>query len=247
MTAGLDWFKQITGFDERAYDETRQRLFIADGRLISRESEHAFAVGQLETPTLGDLRSRASPAARDLRGSPRVSTVVGDVRQLHADPTNAHALFQVASQFNLLEMTGPSVRPEDGVTRYATDRTQGPACAIAAGAATIYRNYFVPVGGGVGQTETRQIDCLDRIGVALNNSGNRLWTMRNGYAMCSEEATLLSGIVNWARTGSRVVYLTRLGGGAFGNEPAWIDAAIARALSIVEDVALDVRLVSRPS
>jgi len=30
-----------------------------------------------------------------------------------------------------------------GVTRYQHDHTQGPACAIACGAATIYRNYFV--------------------------------------------------------------------------------------------------------
>ena len=45
----------------------------------------------------------------------------------------------MASQFNLLEMTGPEITPEDGVTRYAHDRTQGPACAIAAGAATVYR------------------------------------------------------------------------------------------------------------
>ena len=63
-------------------------------------------------------------------------------------PENAGALFQVASQLNLLEMTGPEVTPEDGVTIYQDDRTQGPACAIAAGAATIYRNYFAPVGGG---------------------------------------------------------------------------------------------------
>jgi len=37
------------------------------------------------------------------------------------------APFQVASQFNLLEMTGPSVTPEHGVARYAHDPTQGPA------------------------------------------------------------------------------------------------------------------------
>ena len=64
---------------------------------------------------------------------------------MHADPELDGALFQVASQFNLLEMTGPSATPEDGVTRYSADHTQGPACAIAAGAATIYRNYFAPV------------------------------------------------------------------------------------------------------
>ena len=55
--------------------------------------------------------------------------VCGDVRQMNRQPANAGALFQVASQFNLLEMTGPAVTPEEGVTRYQGDPTQGPACA----------------------------------------------------------------------------------------------------------------------
>jgi hypothetical protein len=55
-------------------------------------------------------------------------------------------------------MVGPAVTPEHGVTRYKDDPTQGPACAIAAGAATIYRNYFAPVGDGHGQTKERQLD-----------------------------------------------------------------------------------------
>jgi hypothetical protein len=66
---------------------------------------------------------------------------------MHQRPENAGALFQVASQFNLLEMMSPSVTPEQGVTRYERDPTQGPACAVAAGAATIYRNYFAKVHG----------------------------------------------------------------------------------------------------
>ena len=49
---------------------------------------------------------------------------------------------------------------EQGMTRYAGDPTQGPACAIAAGAATIYRNYFAPVGNKFGQTKDRQLDGL---------------------------------------------------------------------------------------
>jgi hypothetical protein len=52
---------------------------------------------------------------------------------MHRSPENAGATFQVASQFNLLEMVSPDVMPEDGVTRYEYDRTRGPACAIAAG------------------------------------------------------------------------------------------------------------------
>jgi len=40
------------------------------------------------------------------------------------------------------------------------------------------------------------------------------------------------------------VLLTRLGGGAFGNDDRWIDDAIERALERVAYTGLDVRLVS---
>jgi hypothetical protein len=108
---------------------------------------------------------------------------------MHRLPEYAGALFQVASQFNLLEMSSPTVTPEHGVTRYQHDRTQGPACALAAGAATIYRNYFAPVGGGCGQTTERQFDALADLGEALGGALNQpvkdLWSMENGYALCT--------------------------------------------------------------
>ena len=47
-----------------------------------------------------------------------MSVVRGDVRKMQRLPENANALFQVASQFNLLEMTSYDVSPERGVTRY---------------------------------------------------------------------------------------------------------------------------------
>ena len=94
------------------------------------------------------------------------------MQKLHRNPANAGAVFQVASQFNLLEMVDPSVTPEQGVGIYERDRTQGPACAIAAGAGTIYRNYFVPVGGAIGQSAANQIDGLREIGAALGIVGS---------------------------------------------------------------------------
>ena len=79
--------------------------------------------------------------------------------------------------------------PGHGVTRYQHDHTQGPACAIACGAATIYRNYFAPVDGRPGQTERRQFDGLRDVGVALSQATGHavasLWEMKNGYALCS--------------------------------------------------------------
>jgi hypothetical protein len=58
------------------------------------------------------------------------------------------------------------------------------------------------------------------------------------------EATLLAAVEQARAGGSNTVLLTRLGGGVFGNTEAWIDGAIERALSIIEDAGLDIRLVS---
>ena len=66
---------------------------------------------------------------------------------------------------------------------YEHDHTQGPACAMACGAGTIYRNYFVPIEGQIGQSTTNQIDCLSDLGKILGNDDRHLWTMRNGYAL----------------------------------------------------------------
>lgn len=58
------------------------------------------------------------------------------------------------------------------------------------------------------------------------------------------EATVLSAVLNASRGGSRRLLLTRIGGGAFGNDEAWISAAILRALRIVADQGLEVLMVS---
>ncbi len=181
----MDWFERITGFAEGSYADTRAALSVVDGKLRSAHGGRACFVGELETPSLAELRERTRGLAGKPGAEPKLSTLQGDVRRLHCQPLNNQALFQVASQFNLLEMASPDRTPEDGVTGYQDDRTQGPACAIAAGAATIYRNYLVPVAGGTGQTRERQIDCLADIGQALGNGAGALWEMRNGYALCS--------------------------------------------------------------
>ncbi|MFO1079322.1 MAG: hypothetical protein U1E23_01660 [Reyranellaceae bacterium] len=58
------------------------------------------------------------------------------------------------------------------------------------------------------------------------------------------EATLWASVLAARDGDSNVVLLTRVGGGAFGNDDAWIDRAMRRALDLVRDVDLDVRLVS---
>ena len=177
-----NWFKDLTGFRETSYAGTKAQLAVEGQVMRSLANGKSFGIGELETPSLAELRERT--VARP--GRLRLRNVIGEAGSLHADPANAGALFQVASQFNLLEMPGPTVTPERGVTGYASDRTQGPACAIAAGAAAIYRNYFAPCRGGFGQTSDRQIDCLEDIGEVLGNGTQELWDMRNGYAMVKD-------------------------------------------------------------
>lgn len=316
----MDWFENITGFVERDYDTTQSLLRVEDGQLTSVHSQRRWDIGRFETPSLAHLREEVRATVQKVGHRTTFQTLTGDAQALHRDPANAHALFQVASQFNALEMVDPSVTPEDGVSRYAGDPTQGPACAVAAGAATIWRNYLVPILGGIGQRADRQIDTLCDLADAFGNQSGELWEMRNGYALCTAaglnridrqiaqadanererllgllrigvhwdvevtvsqarltvsqafcsalpcsysriplarwegfarlvleaayEATFLAGVLNMRRTGCPLVYLTRLGGGAFGNEDEWIFDSIARGLQLHADSGLDVRLVS---
>lgn len=289
-------------------------------RLSSRVNGQAYTCGTLHISSLGQLRREVSRLPSSGSGRLQLSEFVGDVGKLHAAPATAGALFQVASQFNLLEMVSPSVTPEQGVGIYEHDLTQGPACAIACGAGTIVRNYFVELVGQVGQSATKQVDCLNEVGRLLGNGESRLWKMHNGYALpastglsevdaklmampdgqldelraalmigiqqdtqvtlpdCSHlvsqaycsalpvaysglpyrqwerfarlileaayEATLAAGVLNAQRTGNKDVYLTLLGGGAFGNDQQWILDAMRRACQLYQAVDLNVKVVS---
>lgn len=319
ITDPKDWFEKLTGIAESSPEAVRDQISIQDGVMRSAANGQQFHPGTLEVPTLAELRDRVS-AIGPGTGSIQLRQQVADVQSLHTDPANADALFQVASQFNLLEMTGPSRTPEDGIGGYEHDHTQGPACAIACGAGTILRNYFANVDGEIGQTADRQIDCLSDLGKALGNDSGSLWKMRNGYALptpnglrrvndhlcaaddaeldalrgllriglhrqtqitldgcdhsvsqayCSAmpisysglpaehwerfarlileaayEATLCAAVLNAHESGCNRVFLTSLGGGAFGNRTLWIVEAIVRALNIFSDRCLDTVFVS---
>ena len=315
----MTWFEAMTGFAEQSPRQVRAKLSVRGAELKSNVNGRVFAFGELETPSLAELRDRAkSSGARGAHLS--IREVVANVQDLHTDASNAGALFQVASQFNLLEMVSPGVPPELGVGIYENDHTQGPACAVAAGAGTIYRNYFAIVNGQTGQSASNQIDCLADLGSALGNSESRLWEMRNGYALASRtglieisnrlqaateierdalrqklrigiqrntqvtlkdcthtvtqaycsalpvtycdhspslwadfarlvleasyEATICTAIANAANTRNNSLFLTLLGGGAFGNEIDWIVGAIRRALELYRHAELDVAIVS---
>lgn len=121
------------------------------------------------------------------------------MRSLHTHTAHADAgaVFQVASQFNCLEMVGPGSRPEDGVTNYHTDKTQGPVCAMACPAGTVYRNYFwrdtkkagaagtAGTAGVAGQAggSSKQINTAADVAKVLGNGTHKYWAMSNGYLL----------------------------------------------------------------
>lgn len=279
-------------------------------------------MGPFETPSVAELKERLATlgAASEDLGGLRFSHLASPtgVFTMILDPANGGAVFQAASQFNCLEMVGPGVSPRQGIAGYALDPTQGPKCALACPAGTVYRNYLC--NGGAGQGE-HQIDTLADVGAVCGNSKGHTWTMQNGYAMPSSPtslaklnkrlatepdlamaaeaamrvgvhwdtqarpphthrvaqvyasampvayakstkssdweplarivlrgayfATLAAACCKSATEGGRrvTVYLTSLGGGAFGNRSEWIRDALVSALDAFRDAPLDVYMV----
>ena len=312
------WFEKLVGFKESSPSQVRENITLNGQTITSKVNGKPFDCGVLETPTLNALRERIDLNQFNKRIS--FKELVGDVQALHKGAENNGALFQVASQFNLLEMVNPNVTPEEGVDRYEIDFTQGPACAIACGAGTIYRNYFVELPDQIGQSADNQIDCLSDVGLELGNDENKLWEMKSGYcianrdglkkisdtinsfdkaqyeslmgklkigiqwdsqvtitdnrnkvtqAYCSAlpvayshldssywedfaklilnatyEATFYTAIQNMIKTGNNKLYLTLIGGGAFGNKIEWITEAINNSIHKFKSTPLDVRVVS---
>src|SRR3954469_22865427 len=102
----MDWFERLTGFREGSYADTRAKLKV-DGRdLHSLVNGKSYGIGELELVSLQSLRERVMSVG-GVAGRLKLTAISGDVRGMHRLPANAGALFQVASQFNLLEMTGP--------------------------------------------------------------------------------------------------------------------------------------------
>ena len=148
--------------------------------LVCSVNGQRWRVGSFATPCLAESRKTALAALRLRRqtdatfmlGRPRVRFLYGDVSDLLVHEDLSLATFQVASQFNCLEFVDPHMTPEDGVAIYEDDRTQGPACAIACGPATIVRNYFAQDG----------IQPLNTLHDTLETLRNKHIEVRGGYS-----------------------------------------------------------------
>lgn len=209
------WYRQLFGVEEApdfARAQANFRFCRQSGVLTSLANGESFVTGSFTTPTLESLRAagRAAIAAASDDGAASTTTnttttcfikyrhaAQGDVLLEHAKYPGA--LFQAASQFNCLEFPSARGVPEDGVTKYAYDSTQGPACSLACAAGTVVRNYFAEAGSAddaaaaappPGQRADRQLNNLDLLEAALQNDREQYFAVRNGYVFAKRPRDL---------------------------------------------------------
>jgi hypothetical protein len=167
-------------------DPARAFSFDAAGAATLSFGGRSWRAGRFEPTSIGELRRRAAARSPGKSGRVRLcvidggsaSTDIGSLQAFAGDGT----LFQVASQFNCLESTGPWLSP---VERYLRDSTQGPRASISALPGTLLRHYAAPAAGGERFVQTedgRQVELLADVcapGVAA---------VQNGYLLVDEIA-----------------------------------------------------------
>jgi hypothetical protein len=168
------WFDRIFGFNEMGLvgmPVVRKFLHVEDD-----SNGRKFLVGNIDGSqkrlnagiplclSVGKLLESVSPLTQSA-GVRRLAyyNMFGDIKNFHMDTRLAGSLFQVASQFNALEMVDASVIPEEGITKYEHDRTQGPICAMVCPYGTVYRNYFSMMPGETPQTKDNQLNTLSKL------------------------------------------------------------------------------------
>jgi hypothetical protein len=229
--------------------------FNKDGDRIELEPV-LWDAGIFSMPSVGELKARVQRLAASLTAYERklleqvarntfsddsvirMENINGDSLSLHEEAENIGGVIQAASQFNMLEFPSPNCAPEDGITQYVFDRTQGPACAIACAPGTAYRNYLVPFDEKLsrfdprtsndkscrGQERLRQLDGLngfakDLVGFDddqdLGDSKHRLteyFKVFNGYIESSEEnLSKLRDILKDKDRAARLISKLRIG------------------------------------
>lgn len=141
--------------------------------------------------SFSELRANPSPSPGTFTvivGSSANQELV-DVLSTQSLPQFNGATFQAASNFNALEFTSQMQAPDDGVTDYIYDRTQGPYCALAAGAAVVFRNYFIPRPDGSRGQIGSQVELLGQTPIGR--------FVQNGYPILSKGALETVKDHNW--------------------------------------------------
>ena len=203
------WFEKCFGFKETG-SYIKNGIEIKSNNtddiiLMNTKDKKTFSVGSFHTFNYEELESKIQKVPKN---SKLTYTILlnTNVYDLHLLAENRNAVFQAASQTNCLEMKYPHISPEKGITIYYTDKTQGPACALACPGGTYYRNYFEQglfasnnqVNLFADADKEIQQWTKDMLSVgsekAYKNQSDSFFNTRNGYAFVTEEKIeLLNG------------------------------------------------------
>ena len=184
------FFKDLTGLFESDFQQDRLArtclVDLATGRLQNRSSGRSYQTGRFRVVTLRQLRAETQGQRGSQPGKFSVFFASQpsreshyrriDVGALQADPQNQRALFQVASNFNALELCSPSDKYQmEHLEQYIFDNTQGPNASISAAAALVLRHYYafaaegVPIDEWPQKFSGRQLELLGQTGLPVKN------------------------------------------------------------------------------
>jgi hypothetical protein len=183
INSNTDWFECAFGFHEQDYENAKTNF-----EKMYSQSKNMHLNGM----PIGNFQIANNNQFANLRfalsGKITIENIVADIRQIHADKNlSANATIQVASQFNCLEMGNPNLSPENGITIYQYDKTQGSICAMTTPAGLAYRNYLY----NGGQSKKNQIDTTSALLTYLRKMNLSIkWKMQNGYMMFNNDEEL---------------------------------------------------------
>ena len=218
------WFNNVFGFDENAanFATTHKDSFHVKKNPKPAENEHILMTVKTKEIDVGVFRYRSveellkdatdNPSARSVFGFDSTTnlkylTMTSPAHTVHMNPSYSGSIFQVASQFNALEMAGPELTPQNGITNYVNDHTQGPVCAMVCPFGTLYRNYFCMPDVTGKQPEDKSVNGNPQTGTAAggtdpeNNQINTLTELmkteefknlrfQNGYVFVNDKDQL---------------------------------------------------------
>jgi hypothetical protein len=178
----MNWFSQIFGFEEKNYEQTRSKFL----EIFYRENSKT-----IQNIGIGDLIIFNNYYLKNnivffKNGYLRITNIIDDIRNIHRNYKNS--TIQVASQLNCLEMINPFIRPENGITIYSQDNTQGPICSLCCPAGLAYRNYIY----NGGQTYNKQICLMNEAMEYLTSIDNNIkYNVSNGYLNINDNNDLI--------------------------------------------------------
>jgi hypothetical protein len=118
-----------------------------------------------------------------LLGNVTIKNIKGNIIKIHEATLYNNSTIQVASQLNCLEMENTLITPENGITIYQNDGTQGPRCALRTPSGIAYRNYLIPITNeSYGQTHNNQLNMADELLIFLKKQDHKIqYIYKNGY------------------------------------------------------------------